>query len=88
VNQAAAAHLDMAISSFGIQEENHFRPQELEAFPGHAVLEGGHLYVSDRPGLGLDIDEAKVAALLDPDRAARPKYMPEDRKADGTVVRP
>lgn len=88
VNQAAAAHLDLAISSFGIQEENHFRPQELDAFPGHAVLDGGYLYVSDRPGLGIDIDEAKAAALLDPERAARPKFMPEDRKADGTLVRP
>lgn len=88
VNQAAAAHLDLAIASFGIQEENHFRQPELDAFPGHAVLDGGHLYVSDRPGLGIDIDEEKAARLLDPERAARPKFMPEDRKADGTVVRP
>ncbi|MGC9346724.1 MAG: enolase C-terminal domain-like protein, partial [Anaerolineae bacterium] len=39
VNQMAAVHLDLASWSFGIQEENHFRPEELELFPGHAVLE-------------------------------------------------
>ena len=88
VNQMAAVHLDLASYSFGIQEENHFRPQELEAFPGHALLEGGHLYANDQPGLGIDIDEQKAQALFDPDRAAKPFFMAEDRRADGTIVRP
>jgi mannonate dehydratase len=88
VNQMAALHLDLASWNFGIQEENHFRPEELDAFPGHAVLEGGYLYAGDRPGLGIDVDETKAAALLDPERASRPRYVAEDRKADGTVVRP
>ena len=87
VNQAAAVHLDIASYSFGIQEENHFPAHELEAFPGHAVLEGGHLYPNDRPGLGIDIDEEKAAALLGAESAA-PRHMAEDRRADGTVVRP
>ncbi|MER3406242.1 MAG: mandelate racemase, partial [Chloroflexota bacterium] len=88
VNQAAAMHLDLASWNFGIQEENHFRPEELEVFPGHAVLERGYLYPNDNPGLGLDIDEKKAARLLDPERARQPYYMAEDRKADGTIVRP
>jgi mannonate dehydratase len=88
VNQMAACHLDLASSSFGIQEENHFRPEELEAFPGHAVLEGGYLYANERPGLGIDVDEAQAAALLDADLAARPRLYGLDRRADGTVVRP
>jgi mannonate dehydratase len=88
VNQMAAVHLDLVSYSFGIQEENHFRPEELEVFPGHAILEGGYLYANDQPGLGLDIDEAKAAALLDPERAARHLFMAEDRRVDGTVVRP
>ena len=89
VNQMAACHLDMASWNFGIQEENHFRPEELEAFPGHAVLEGGYLYPNDRPGLGIDIDEAKAAALLNPELASRPTIGGEpDRRADGTAVRP
>jgi mannonate dehydratase len=88
VNQTAAMHLDLASWNFGVQEENHFRPEELEAFPGHAVLEGGYLYANDRPGLGIDLDEAKAAALLAPDGRRGPFFMAEDRKADGTVVRP
>ena len=88
VNQAAAMHLDLTSWNFGIQEENHFRPEELDAFPGHADLHGGHLYANDQPGLGLDIDEARAAALLDPEAARRPFFMAEDRRADGTLVRP
>jgi mannonate dehydratase len=88
VNQMAACHLDLASWSFGIQEENHFRPEELEAFPGHAVLEGGYLYANEQPGLGIDVDEVKAAALLDADLAGRPRLYTVDRRTDGTVVRP
>ncbi len=88
INQMAALHLDLASWNFGIQEENSFRPEELEAFPGHAVLEGGYLYANDQPGLGMDVDEEKAARLLDPERVRRPRYVAEDRRADGSVVRP
>jgi mannonate dehydratase len=88
VNQVAAMHLDLATWNFGIQEENSFLSQELDAFPGHAVLQGGYLYANEAPGLGIDIDEQKAAHLLDPEKAKRALYMAEDRKADGTVVRP
>lgn len=88
VNQMAAVHVDLSISSFGVQEENHFRPEEYDLFPGHALLEGGYLYANDNPGLGLDIDEAKAKALLDPARAAKSFYMAEDRRTDGSIVRP
>lgn len=88
VNQMAAVHVDLSISSFGVQEENHFRPEEYDLFPGHALLEGGYLYANDNPGLGLDIDEAKAKALLDPERAAKSFYIAEDRRTDGSIVRP
>ena len=88
VNQMAAVHLDMVSHSFGIQEENHFRKEELEIFPGHALLEGGYLYPNDTPGLGMDINEDKAHALLNPDLAAKSFYMAEDRHADGSIVRP
>jgi mannonate dehydratase len=88
VNQMAAAHLDLASYSFGIQEENHFRPEELELFPGHAEQVGGYMYANDQPGLGIDIDEEKAKKLLSAERLATPKYMAEDRRADGSVVRP
>ncbi len=88
VNQAAAVHLDMSSWSFGIQEENTFSEAEYAAFPGACVLEDGHLYANDNPGLGLDIDEDEAARLLDAEDAATPRYAAEDRRADGSVVRP
>jgi mannonate dehydratase len=89
VNQMAACHLDLAAWNFGIQEENHFSPAELEIFPGHAVLEGGYLYANDKPGLGIDIDESKANAMLNADLARRPTiYGEPDRRADGAAVRP
>jgi len=51
-------------------------------------LEGGYLYANDKPGLGIDVDEVKAAKLLNPERARVPRYVAEDRRADGTVVRP
>ena len=88
VNLAAAMHLDLASWNFGIQEENHFRAEELAIFPGHPLLERGYLYPNERPGLGIDIDEEKAAALFDADRASVARFIDEDRRADGTVVRP
>ena len=90
VNQAAAVHLDMAIWNFGIQEINHFRPEEREAFPGAIERRGGYLYVNDRPGLGIDLDEAKAALLLGDDWSRKSYHQPYklDRKSDGTLVRP
>ena len=87
VNQAAAMHLDMTSYSFGIQEENGFGAEELEAFPGHATMEGGYMYPNDQPGLGIDIDEEKAKNLLVGDQV-RAFYAAEDRRADGSVVRP
>ena len=84
----AAVHLDMASWSFGIQEENHFRQDEYDTFPGHAILKGGHIYPNDSPGLGIDIDEALAEQLLVEHEVKTPRYAAEDRRADGSVVRP
>ena len=88
VNQMAAVHLDLCSTSFGVQEENHFRPEEYDVFPGHALLEGGYLYANESPGLGIDVDEEKARALLNPDLAAKSYFMAEDRRSDGSIVRP
>lgn len=61
VNQLASYHIDISSSAFGIQEENHFPPSVHEMFPGTAEIRKGYLYGSDKPGLGIDIDEAMAA---------------------------
>jgi mannonate dehydratase len=69
INQLAAYHVDLSISSFGIQEENHFPDLVHEMLPGTALLKGGYLYGNDAPGLGIDINEemaAKYPLVLSP----------------------
>jgi mannonate dehydratase len=87
VNLTAAMHIDKAIVNFGIQEENHFRDQEIEAFPGTPIVKRGFLYTNDKPGLGIDIDESRAAKLLTFGKPAY-EYVQPDRKIDGTFVRP
>ena len=45
------------------------------------------MYPNDQPGLGIDIDEEKAKNLLVGDQV-RAFYAAEDRRADGSVVRP
>jgi mannonate dehydratase len=88
LNFAAAMHLDTAIVNFGIQEENHFTPQEMEVFPGAPKVERGYLYPSTKPGLGVDINEELAEKLAKTGTPKRGMYYPPDRKIDGTFVRP
>jgi len=78
INQLIAYHVDMAIPSFGIQEENTFPDRVREMMPGLAEIRGGYLYGSDKPGLGLDLDE---------DIAARYPLTDDHRVSDWTTVR-
>jgi len=80
VSMAAALQLDVSIPNFGIQE---YMPQTTETdavFPHTWRFERGDLYVSEEPGLGVDLDETEVARY--PYRAA---YLPVNRLEDGTV---
>jgi mannonate dehydratase len=85
VGHTVNMHLDLACYNFGIQEQNVFSPTVREVFPGAPEIKGGYMYANDSPGLGIDIDE-KVAAKF-------PYKTPgnnrgNDRRMDGTIVRP
>lgn len=88
VNQLASYHVDMAIPSFGIQEENHFPGFVRDLLPGTAQIKGGYLYGANTPGLGIDLNE-KLAAKY-------PLVLPSlkfqswttVRRVDGSLVRP
>jgi mannonate dehydratase len=85
VGHAANLHLDLWAPNFGVQEWCRFPELVYEVFPGTPEVRAGYMYPSDRPGLGIDIDE-KLAS----------KYPPKDevelwtqtRLPDGTPVRP
>lgn len=59
VGHAANLHLDLAIPNFGIQEwaGMQAKPELREVFTGMPEYRNGHIYIEDRPGLGIDIDE-------------------------------
>jgi mannonate dehydratase len=61
VGHAANVHLDLHLHNFGIQEFSGLPDPLPEVFPGCPELRDGYLYVSDRPGLGIDINESLAA---------------------------
>lgn len=85
IGHAVNLHLDLASYNFGIQEENKFSAKTREVFPGAPEIAGGYLYANDRPGLGIDIDE-KAAAKYPYQGVGGSRG--NDRRLDGTIVRP
>lgn len=85
VGHAANIHLDVSCPNFGIQEWSGFGENNLEVFPGCPEVRDGYVYPGDRPGLGMDIDEAKAAEY--PCRNDLPQWT-LTRTPDGTPVRP
>ena len=80
VTMAAALHFDMSIPNFGIQEYMRHTEATDEVFPHGYHFRDGLLHVSDAPGLGVDMDEAKAAKY--PYQRA---YLPVNRLQDGTM---
>jgi len=80
VTMAAALHFDMSIPNFGVQEYMRHTDATYEVFPNHYLFRDGAMYLSDVPGLGVDIDEAKAAKY--PYKRA---YLPVNRLQDGTM---
>ena len=87
VNQIAAYHVDISSPAFGIQEENHFPDVVREVLPGTAEIRKGYLYGSDKPGLGIDINE-QLAAKYPIGEARQGGPYRTDRALDGSIVRP
>ena len=80
VCMAAALHFDLSVHNFGIQEYMRHADDTDRVFPHAYTFENGQMYPGDRPGLGVDIDEA-LAATFPYQRA----YLPINRKIDGTM---
>ena len=87
VNQMASYHVDISSTAFGIQEESSFPPVVHEMMSGIGRIEKGYLYGSDRPGIGVDIDE-KIAAKYPIGELNNGGAYGTDRAMDGSVVKP
>jgi mannonate dehydratase len=80
VSLAAALHFDLSVHNFGVQEYMRHTQETDAVFPHAYSFENGAMHPGDKPGLGVDIDEA-LAAKYPYERA----YLPVNRKLDGTV---
>jgi mannonate dehydratase len=80
---AATVHLDLAIPNFGIQEDPHFSPEVYELFRGLPAFADGFYTASDRPGLGVEVDEAGLKR-----HPYRPFFFPVIRREDGSIQDP
>jgi mannonate dehydratase len=88
VGHAANCHLDLATPNFGIQESRNFTQAEQDVFPGCPELRGGYYDVSDRPGLGIDLDERAAARFPITDDPPFDYRWGNHRRRDGTIVKP
>lgn len=101
LGMAAMAAIDLSSMSFGIQEwqMDHHGPDSVhenckrmrEVFPGMCEVRDGMVWATEKPGLGVDIDEAAAAKYpWDPNVAtgSNPCIWPAVRKPDGSIVRP
>lgn len=86
VGHAANLHLDISSSNFGIQEWSGFSDAAQEVFPGCPEVKNGYALLSDRPGLGIDIDEKAAARFPCPEY--RPAPWTQARRPDGSWARP
>lgn len=88
VGHAANIHLDMATPNFGIQEARKFSQEEQDVFPGCPELRDGYYWLSDRPGLGIDLDEQLAARFPIEDDPPFDLKWGNLRRADGTSTKP
>jgi mannonate dehydratase len=80
VCMAAALHFDLSVHNFGIQEYMPHTSETDRVFPHAYRFADGVMHPGDKPGLGVDIDEALAAKF--PYQAA---YLPVARLLDGTM---
>ena len=88
VGHMANVTLDIVSYNFGIQEYSPFNQQTQEIFHGCPEMRDGYLWVSEKPGWGIEIDEQAAAkSPFTPGRNNLNGGWGEIRKRDGTVIK-
>lgn len=85
VGHAANVHLSLHTHNTGILEWHPFSKVMYDVFPGMPYAENGYLYVSQKPGLGIDINEelAKKYPIQ-----TKVTTWTQTRLIDGTLITP
>ncbi len=61
IGHMAMTHLNLSITNFGIQEYSEMNDATREIFHGVPEMKNGYLWANDKPGWGIEIDEAAAA---------------------------
>lgn len=98
IGHMANLHLDISASNFGIQEWSGTQPPNnviqnitgspedlLNIFKMTSRCEGGYIYLSDEPGLGIDFDEEKALEYPCDDSVTK---WTQTRLEDGSLILP
>jgi mannonate dehydratase len=88
VGHAANVHLDLSLPNFGIQEAREFTQAEQDVFPGCPELKDGYYWASEKPGLGIDLDEKLAASFPIDDDPPFDMFWGNVRQRDGNIVKP
>jgi mannonate dehydratase len=88
VGHAANAHLSLSTWNFGIQEAVVFNDALKEVFPGCPELKQGMTWVNEKPGLGVDFNEALAAKHPITEDPPFDLDWGRLRDKDGTIRRP
>jgi len=73
--------LDLTHGNFGIHEHIDYPPLVQDIFQGWAEIKNGYAWISERPGWGIEVDEALAAKHPITD-----EHPNEFRSVDGTVI--
>lgn len=86
---AAQLALELASYNFGIHEGGTFPPETKEVFVGCPEIKDGYMLANEKPGLGIDVNEAAAARFPIPTGPPNFDYSwGTTRRRDGTVIRP
>jgi mannonate dehydratase len=86
---AAQLALELTNYNFGVHEGSGFQADTQAVFVGCPEVKDGYMLASEKPGLGIEVDEAAAARFPFP--AGPPNFdytWGTTRRRDGTVIRP
>lgn len=88
IGHMAQITLDIVSWNFGVQEYTPFNNESQEIFHGCPAMRDGYLWVNEKPGWGIEVDEKAAAKYpFTPGRNNLNGGWGEVRKLDGTVIK-
>ena len=89
VAHAAQLALELASYNFGVHEGSGFPQNTQEVFKGCPEVKNGYMLAQEKPGLGMEVDEALAAKFPFPEGPPNFDYSwGTTRRRDGSVIRP